>query len=410
MQQRTEFIKLLTASFVSQSGSHLLTIALAGFILFNSGSITQASLVFILSYLPSIFVGGWAGARIDRHLSRRFLVRNEIISIAVSSLCGVCIMFGAPLVFLCVLIALRSLLLFTARSAGIKWIKLITPMASQSLRVKFFYLSFFLATAVAGVIAATALSRPSILVVALIDVGSYLLSAGILLTLRELPSVEQAAPTAVVAFDTLTSLREILSRPALSPHFISVCVSQSVFQGAYSVLVSYLPISRFHLSIRGVGPFQLAASFGIIVGFLVLWLAPHTFAKKRHAQPRALLLTIGVGVASLIICVAVPVLASSLFSLFLFNAAYECIWLHSISEFIQHSPQNTMARYQFVLTSSASCAMAVFTLSYAILIELLGLQTSIAAVVSAGLLLWGCVSHRNSKRTHIFTARELNHE
>lgn len=405
MQPRKEFTKLLLASFLSQSGSYFLTIALAGFVFFRSGSITKASLVFILSYLPAIFVGGWIGDWIDHHLSRWLLVRNEIFSIIISALCGVFTILEVPLVIICLLISLRSLLLFTARTACIKWIKLITPASVQSLRVKFFYLSFFLATTAAGVLVATALKQPSVLIIIIIDIGTYILSACILLTLRKPPSVERADTTAAGSFNTLTSLREILRQPALSPYFISVCLSQAVFQGAYTILVSYLPGSRFQLGIRGLGPFQIAASLGIIVGFLVLWRAPDMFAKRRHARPAALLTV--VGVAGLIICVAVHNLPSSIFSFFLFNAAFECIWLHNVSEFVQHSPQNTLARYQFVMSSSASCLMAIFALFYAVLIELLGLQTGVVIVMGAGLLLWGYISRRGALQEQPLGAQEL---
>jgi hypothetical protein len=399
-QHQTEFTKLLLASFLSQSGSYFLTIALAGFVFFRSGSIIKASLVFTLSYLPAILIGGRVGNWIDRYLSRWLLVRNELVSIVTSFLCGVCIMFEVPLVILCMLLALRSVFLFTARTAGIKWIKLITPSELQAMRVRLFYLSFFLATSAAGILAATALAHPSVVIVILIDVGTYVLSTSVLLTLRQLPPVENAAPASVESFNTITSVREILSWPALSPYFISVCLSQSVFQGAYTILVSYLPGNRFQLGIRGLGPFQVAASLGIIVGFFALGLFLNSSAKKSPAPPVVLLTALGV--VSLLTCVAVPNLPSSLFSFFLFNAAYECIWLHSVSEFVKHSPQRTLARYQFVMSSSASCSMAIFSLSYAVSIELVGLQTGVTVVMSTGLFLWCYASRRNALRRQLF--------
>jgi hypothetical protein len=392
MQDRKEFIKLLIASFISQSGSHFLTIALAGFVFVRSGSIIKASFIFILSYLPSIIVAARIGDWIDRCLSRWLLVRNELLSIIISSLCGICIAFEVPIVILCTLIALRSLLLFTTRTASIKWIKLITPSALQSLRVKVFYFGFFLSTATAGILAAKALKQPSVLIVVLIDIGTYIFSISIFMALRELSSTEKTTDIAMASFSTLTSLREILKLPTLSPHFTSVCLSQSIFQGAYSVLVYSLPINRFQLGIQGIGPFQIAASLGISIGFVVLWLFPNILAKKKQTRSVALLATLGVGALSLIVCIAIPSIPSSLFSFFLFNAAYECIWLYNVSEFVQRSPQNTLGRYQFVMTSSASCLMAIFTLSYAILIELSGLRFGVTIILLGGLLIWGYVS------------------
>lgn len=388
MQQRTDFTKLLAASFLSQSGSHLMTIALAGFVFVSSGSVTRSSLVFILSYLPSIFVGGRAGGWVDRHLSRRLLIRNEILSILVSCLCGVCVASEAPSALLYALISLRSLLLFTARAAGLKWIKLITPAANQPARVRYFYLCFFLATAAAGILAATALTRPSVFTVILIDVGSYLLSVAVLRSMGEGPPAAETAPAVGAPAGTLATLREILGRPVLARNFAPVCLAQSVFQGAYSVLVSYLPVSRFQLGVRGLGLFQLAASLGIIVGFLALWLCPRAFEGEGRAR-RPVLAAVCAGAASLLTCTTAASLGTSLFSFFLFNAAFECIWLHHTSEFIRQSPPGATARYQFVLSASASCCMAAFILSYSVLIELFGPRVGVAAVLAAGVLLWG---------------------
>lgn len=398
--QRATFLKLLCASFVSQSGSHFLTIALAGFVFSRSGSITSASLVFILSYLPAIFMGASIGQRVDLHLSRWLLVRNDILAIVISALCGACIAFNLPQGLLCGLVALRSLLLFTTRSGGIKWIKLITPSAHQSVRIKFFYLSFFLSTAVAGILAATALRQPSVLVIILIDVGTYLLSIVILLTLPDLIAILGGNGKAATV-STLNSLREIFSVPSLSSHFTAVCLSQSIFQGAYSVLVYYLPLNRFQLGFRGLGLFQIAASLGITLGFLILWLAPKLMAQHRSGISITFVTALGIGLLNVLLSVNTPSVYSSVVYFFLFNTAYECIWLCSSSEFVQLSPQDTIARFQFLLTACASCSMAGFTLFYAILIQLVGLQPGVVIMLLVGLLGWACISRLRGQHNQV---------
>lgn len=409
MEHRREFIKLLIASFISQSGSHFLTIALAGFVFIRSGSVVAASLIFVLSYLPSIFVGAWIGDWIDRNLSRWVLACNELVSIIVSISCGLCISLKAPLPVLCMLIALRSLLLFTARTGGIKWIKLITSPALQASRVKFFFLSFFLSTATAGIMAALALRTPSILVVVLVDVGTYLLSFGAILLLRELES--NAGTRAIVEkkVGTIATIKDILGQTELAPCFIAVCISQAVFQGAYSVLVSYLPINLFQLGVRGLGAFQVAASLGIITGFLILWLIPGIFAKNKENQPVAMLITLSVGVLTVLACANVQKLHLSLFFFFVMNTAYECIWLYNSSEFFRKSNPAIIGRYQFVLTASASCTMAIFTLCYAGLIEIFDLRTGIATSLLGGILIWGLIAFSYSRK-QTSTTEELSHE
>src|SRR6516164_8504344 len=99
---RREFVKLLAGAFVSQSGSHFLTITLAGFVLVRTKSLTQASLVFVLSYLPSLFVSARVGDWIDRRLSRWLLGRNELFGALTSLACGVCIAYNLPTSGLCI--------------------------------------------------------------------------------------------------------------------------------------------------------------------------------------------------------------------------------------------------------------------------------------------------------------------
>jgi hypothetical protein len=383
MQNRTEFIKLQLASFVSQSGSHFLTIALSAFVLVSSGSVIKSALVFILSFLPSIFFSAKLGNWIDGHLSRWLLARNELMSVGASALCGVCIATKAPLIFLCLVISARSLLLFIARTGGSKWIKVISPPEVQSGRIKLFFLSFFLSTAVAGIMAGTVLGQSSILWVVVIDIATYIASFCLILFLRELP--RHAVPEAT-SVQVVQTVKEILRLPEIRQQFISVCASQAVFQGAYSVLVSYLPIRHFHLGLSGVGVFQFAASIGIILGFAAVSVWPSMFSKEEGSWPFRLV--IGLGAGSLLACSTIDFLPTAAFMFFSMHFAYECIWLFNSSEFFRQSPATCLGRYQFTLTACASFIMAVSTLGYSVLITHFGLEMGVLTLMIVGLTPW----------------------
>ena len=383
MRRDSEFVKLLAASFVSQTGSYFLTIALAGFVLAESGSVVAASLVFTLSYLPSIFVGSGLGDWLDRRLSRRLLVWNEAVAILISLLCGICIGLKLPLAFLCALVSLRSILLSITRTGGLRWIKLITPPEDQAKRAKLFLLSFFLSTAVAGILVAQVLRQPSIRIVVVVDVVTYLLSICILLWLRSLPTSDSAGVRAYGTFNLVTTIRAIVSQPVLAVDFYSVCFSQAIFQGAYSVLISYLPIARFHVGVHGIGRFQIAASSGIILGFIMLWVSPD-FLVSRGMR----LVTVLLAGISLVACVSAPTRVASILCFFLLLGAFEIVWLFSSARIFQNIPKESIGRYQFVMTSTASCVMAFFTLLYSFMIEYFGLRIGIISIMSVGLLVW----------------------
>jgi len=290
MSGRHPFARLLSASFISQVGSYFLTLALVTFVYQKSGSIVRSSLVFVFSYLPAVLVSGYLGSILDRLISRRLLIINEAVSAAVSALCGLCLVLAAPLPVLCVVLSLRSVLLFVARTGGSKWIKVISPQSMQDARIKIFFLIFFLSTAIAGVLAATVLSWGSIFTVVALDVGTYLSSMVVLFTLPPLPTPERAAAASSGGTrSSLGTIAEILRTPALATPFLLVGFSQATFQGAYGVFVSYLPIHQLKLGTSGVGLFQLAASFGITCGFLINWFfAARLTAWTRRALPVAL--------------------------------------------------------------------------------------------------------------------------
>jgi hypothetical protein len=396
MNSRTEFTKLQLASFVSQSGSHFLTIALAAFVFAGSGSITKASLVFVLSFLPSVFFSSRLGGWIDRRLSKWLLARNELLSILTSVLCGLCLAYKAPLLILGAIIGARSLLLFVARTGGSKWTKLISPPELQANRIKFFFLSFFLSTAVAGVLAGAVLSHPSVFTVIAIDVATYLISFSILLTLREIPAGSGQQSTTGGEVRLLGTLREIWSLPPIRAAFVAVCLSQALFQGAYSVLVSYLPMGKLHMGLQGIGNFQLAASVGITLGFLVVWALPNFLTRGVRTARFGIIL--GSGLVGLLLCIISKSTLPSLASFFLFNAAYECIWLFYSAEFFQKSPSNVLARYQFTLTASASFLMALSTVGYSLMMENFG-EAGFVAVMAIALICWRILSHSSISTT-----------
>lgn len=389
MDNRAEFNKLLMASFVSQSGSHFLTLALSAFVLVSSGSPTQSGLIFVVSYLPSILVSAKLGHWIDQRIGKLLLIRNELISILSTVICGLLVAYKAPIILLCLVLGFRSLLMFVGRAASTKWIKIISPPDVQTARIKLYSLSFFLSTALAGVLLGLTIGQASIWKIVLIDVATYLLSAGFMFSLKTLPATAIIENTSEAGQQPrLTdTLKSILQMPLVRSSFLIVCFSQSVFQGAYSALVSVLPIQQFNIGISGVGSFQVAASIGITGGFLINWFLPKVFEEKRPNLPlRALVIGIG-GVLSLLLAINTSALMISLLSFLALNFCYECVWLHHSAEFFRASPKLSAARYQFTLSACASFVMALSTLSYSFAIEHLGFLYGTVSILSVGVLI-----------------------
>ena len=236
------------------------------------------------------------------------------------------------------------------------------------------------------------LAKSSIWRIVAIDVSSYILSTLIILTLKELPP-QQVAPNAGALhphlFETLST---ILKMPLVKTSFLIVCFSQALFQGAYSALVSYLPIEHFKIGLGGVGNFQVAASIGITGGFLINWLWAKLFEEKSQSFPVRALLTSSLALVCLFMAITSGTLALSLVSFLGLNFCYECIWLHHSSEFFRASPKFAAARYQFTLSACAAFLMSSYTLAYSGAIEYLGLVTGTLTVLAAGIAMIGLIS------------------
>lgn len=394
-----EFTRILGASFISQTGTHFLTIALAAYVFVSSGSTIQSALVFVVSFLPSILVSAELGDWIDRRLSRLLIVRNDLIAAALSALCGACIYFKMPLVLLCAALSVRSILSFTGRAAATKWIKLITPPELQDRRNKLFFLSFFLSTALAGVLAGVVLAHGSIVAVVTIDILTYLLGIGLVMTLRAQPEGvgSPAAASGQARPKLLDTLRCILQMPSVRTSFLLVCFSQAIFQGAYSVLVSYLPIRHFALDVSSIGLFQLATSIGLTAGFLLVWFFPSKINDENIELP---LRAIGISAVAVVAALLLSVSHSLPFSLFLFmvfNLAYECVWLHHSTKFFRASPKNYMARYQFTISACGAFFMSISTLGYSAAIESFGLGLGVTLILASGLIFALLIATLSSK-------------
>ena len=389
MHKRSEFQKLLAASFISQTGSHFLTLALVAFVLYSSGSPVQSALIFVVSFLPSILVSAGLGNWVDRNISRWLIARNELLSIIATLLSGLSIALHMPLVLLCVILGFRSLLMFVSRAAATKWLKVITPPELQTNRIKLFYLGFFLSTAFSGILAGLVLSRASIWAIVGLDAASYLLGVAIIMTLKPLVQIQAPYPAAQVV--PPPSLRQTLSTifqmPAVRTSFLIVCLSQALFQGAYSALVSYLPIQLFKIGLGGVGSFQVAASIGITGGFVVNWLRGALLSEKKPTLPIRAMGLAAAAIFALLLSVMTTSLPISLGGFLVLNLAYECVWLHHSSEFFRAAPKSDAARYQFTLSACAAFLMSASTLAYSAGIQYFGTTIGVSVVLALGVVI-----------------------
>lgn len=390
-----EFYKIFAASFISQSGSYFMTLSLAAATFVLTDSISGAAFVMVLSYLPAIFLSGKAGKQIDQKLSVKMLLFLELFSALTSVFCGF-LLYYEQYLLLIIPLCFRSYLTFATRAAMSKWLKVISPKEKQGIRIKIFLLGFFLSTTVAGILAGIALKgdiHDGIFNVIIIDFVTYMISMLVIYSLYETKEIRDKIRGGTVNINRIeagiiNSLKEIFQNSILKKTFIAVVVSQAVFQGAYQAFISIIP-SQFGLDISGISGFQIAASIGLIIAFLLLWGIPNFLEEKGKAIPLRTILTGIGGLIGIVSVVSFSNFTGSILSFGILTFFYELIWLANRTSFFVEAPLNHVARYQFLLDAIAAIAMSLCTIGYAVFMEIIEFKIGSLLFLATSLLVFG---------------------
>lgn len=369
---KTSRLLFFCSSFFLQGGSHFFTLALSSYIYVLSKSPIQAALVMVFSFLPATFFSVRLGQLVDQKTSRGSMLLNLCLSFSMSLLC--CLVFTAwPNIYAqCLLLGARSLSVFTTRGFLTKWIKIYAEQKSQEKSIKIFYLTYFLSSVGSGILVGHFLKYQNVYILAAME--GVLLLTGLALFAR-LPF---AAVTQEIRNQTQGNkepfsavLQQIASAPNLKVHFSLVCIATLVFQAAYSALVTNLPLRYFSLGAAGVGKFQVAASIGIVCGFLVIWLWPNLLQSKRNYL-LPISISIFLGLSCLFAIAVLSYQGSVSIALVAFMALcwiFEVLWLYSMSKVFTAAASSSIGTIQFLLNTLSSLLMSLNTLAYAIFIE-----------------------------------------
>jgi hypothetical protein len=185
--------------------------------------------------------------------------------------------------------------------------------------------------------------------------------------------------------------RQILRDPVLARHFFIICLGQAVFQGGEQVIVSVRG-SALAANGGGVALLQMAASLGLLLGFVVLWLLPRLLRDRLSRIGSAVV----IGLGGFVLSTQTDSLGWVLAAFLAMTAVYELLDLNSTSLFFQASPAAHTARYGLATTVLSGTCMSVAVLAYGLLIDALGfsagslalLALCVAVIVAASLVLY----------------------
>jgi len=387
-KQSLEFVKLLAANFISQTGTSLLTLGLSAFIFSQSQSILYASLVIVISYLPSLFVSSYLGQLIDKKISKKLMIQIEFISLLISMLCGLVVLFELPIYCLAFCLILRSLLNFSSKTSFNKWLKMISPAPLQKNRIKLHKLSFFLAVCFAGLLVSQYLSKDSILNIIYVDALTYFICILIICLFNRASKNKEIENYSFQRASLWQTYQYIFSMPALKSSFIMVVLAQGILQGSYSVYLNYLPLQKFMLPIKTVGTFQVFSVLGILMGFSIVFFIPKFMQDKKVEIPYKSLIS---GLLGLICMTAIAEnnnLPQTLVLFFTHCMFYELIYLHQSAEFFKYAPEKHIAKLQFTLQASAGAFMSLSIFIFSFILEHLNLASATLVMITFASLAW----------------------
>ena len=271
--RKRDFSLMWLAQLVSTIGSSLTDLA-AGILVWTlTGSALNVGLVLIVSALPTLFIGLFAGVFVDRFDRKRILLASDLLR------AGIVVLI--PLAFDALgpdtgMLAMYGLLFLSATVRQFfdpAWESLLPEIASEeelSRANSFLAISSFGSTAV-GFAAAGFLSTVNIHLPFFIDSGTFLFSFVLVLLVRvpKMPHVEESTSVGVVLDNLTSGARYLWSTPILrSALLLTVPILMSF--GFWNVLLLPMAIKVLHGTNFEYGLQEGFTSVGFVAGSLFM--------------------------------------------------------------------------------------------------------------------------------------------
>ena len=288
----------------SVSGTFLQSTALGWLVLQLTGSATALGLVLAAGSLPTLVLGAWGGALVDRWDLRRLLIITQILFGVLAALLWIAAVAGAASVGLLVAVGVASGLVAVVDSpARQAFAGLLVPpdelASAVSLNGVVVNSARVVGPAVAGVLIATVGTTPCFAVNAI----SYLAVIAALLTIRTVPP-RQRGPARGGVRD---GLRYARTKPQLwLPLAMMSLVGLLAFN--FAVVLPVLARDDLHGGGGTYGLISAALSVGSVLGSLGVGMVPH----PRRIYLAAAAVAFGVGLIATAAAGTVPLVSAAL--------------------------------------------------------------------------------------------------
>ena len=276
------------ARSVSAFGDSLALVALIVYVAETVGAaFAVAGLLLVGELIPSL-LGPFSGALTDRFDRRRIIVLSELVQ-AVAVLLIAVTLPSTPLLLM--LVAVQALAGQVLQPAARSVIPVLLPdrhLEPANAAIGFGANGM---EAIGPFVAAALIDVAGVRAVLLIDVATFVLSAGLLTGLRPLPAAARDGHRHRIVADVVTGLRFMATAPlirAVALGFVAVVICN----GVDDVALLFLVRDSFHDDISTAGYLYGAVGLGLLAGYLIL-------GRRGTRTPMAVLFLLGCAVSSL---------------------------------------------------------------------------------------------------------------
>ncbi|WAC73076.1 MFS transporter [Roseateles sp. SL47] len=378
----TAFTRLWLAIFVSTTGNFLLMLSLSVYVYRQTGDNFAAAGVFATQWLATVAsapLSGWLGGRFD---TSRLAAACELTGGVVSVLVGLFV-HALPAVYLLLLV--RGLAESIGKSARVLAMRDHVEDDHIERAASMIGTATFIGISVGSLVGAVLIHHLALLHIALLDAASFLLSAGLYLSLGRAPARTTAAARPAFNAVLRDGWRAVRADPLLGRQVAYMIVSTAFFQGFHNIARTLLPITRLDMGERGVMLLQALASVSFFLGAVIVTL----LMQKRQIAGRVEPWGISAAAAALML---LSILASqpawSLLAYAVFLMLSEVTYVFCQKNIVTHCPREQLGLVSPLALSAATLGLVVVIYAGGWLSDQVGLVTTavVVALATAGCL------------------------
>jgi MFS family permease len=399
-------LRLYLTTFITGVCGNMIIIFISAYVYDTTGDPALSAAILAASFAPQAFATRIIGSAIDKYGSVAALIFLSAINWCVGVAALELVRSAGSVFVILPLILVRALCAASERANTVKLLRSAVGLAAIRNALSIMNFVYFAATAIAGLgLIVISLKSVTFLigVVTVLYVGVIAVALPIAAYRGRLDQERKTEVDIVVAVSAETVREREKLIQSLGLYIWLVRVSEAFYQGAYSALVTYIPLHIFATSHVSVGAYQVAASLGIVLGF---GFAQLLLRASRNAKQIVFIVGVCGAFASIGWIASVNdgfPLWGSLMAFCVLNIGYETIWLFATVRIDADAPFDQVAEISFRTGAWAALWMAVLAVSYGFILKSdISNQFSAVALAGAGwlaLISGATVIRRNIERS-----------